>query len=156
MCVRRVLIFENASLRTVLLRRARAAGQLNGLARFDSMKMVRRNVCEDVSLCRRPGGCQMTTLFEGNICLRKANRQSLAQTFRPVSAGLQAVEQHLTCALGDAFHASQAPVRIRQWIASHIGRAKQELQSVVASDFKDSLCQLAGYTAVSMSDTLTR
>ncbi len=98
----------------------------------------------------------MTTLFEGNTRLRKANRRSLAQTFRSVSAGLPAVEQHLARTLGDAFQASQALTRIRQLIGSHIGRAQRELQSVVASDFKDSLCQLADYMAVSMSDTLAR
>ena len=58
--------------------------------------------------------------------------------------------------IGDAFRASQAPVRIRQLIASHIARAKRRLQSIVESDFRNSLCRLADHIAVSASDLLDR
>lgn len=58
--------------------------------------------------------------------------------------------------IGDAFRASQAPVRIRQLIGSHVSRAKQELQPIAESDFRDSLCRLADHIAVSVSDLLER
>lgn len=58
--------------------------------------------------------------------------------------------------IGDAFRASQAPVRIGQLIGSQVNRAKRELRSIVESDFKDGLCQLADHIAVSVSDLLVR
>jgi geranylgeranyl pyrophosphate synthase len=58
--------------------------------------------------------------------------------------------------IGDAFRASQAPVRIRRLIRSHIARAERQLQPIAESNFKDSLCRLADHIAVSVSDLLDR
>jgi octaprenyl-diphosphate synthase len=55
-----------------------------------------------------------------------------------------------------AFRLSQAPARIRQLVASQVGRAKAHLDAVHDSDFKESLCRLIDYIAVSISDILMR
>jgi geranylgeranyl pyrophosphate synthase len=53
-----------------------------------------------------------------------------------------------------AFHSSPAPARIAKLIVSHVERAKQAIQFVVGSDFKDSLYELADDVAVSASRIL--
>lgn len=58
--------------------------------------------------------------------------------------------------ISEAFHSSHAPARIAELIASHVNRAKQVLQPIVDSDFKDSLRHLADDVAVSTSRILVR
>jgi geranylgeranyl pyrophosphate synthase len=55
-----------------------------------------------------------------------------------------------------AFHSSPAPARMARLIASHVNRARQALQSIADSDFKDSLRHLADEVAVSASRILAR
>jgi heptaprenyl diphosphate synthase len=56
--------------------------------------------------------------------------------------------------IGEAFHSSPAPARIARLIVSYVDRAKRAIRSVVDSDFKDSLHQLADDVAVSASRIL--
>jgi geranylgeranyl pyrophosphate synthase len=58
--------------------------------------------------------------------------------------------------ISTAFHSSRAPVRIVELIASHVHRAKQALQPLAASDFRDSLHRLADDVAVCASRLLAR
>jgi len=58
--------------------------------------------------------------------------------------------------IGVAFHSSPAPGKIRQLIGSYVARAQQQLQSIIASDCRDSLHQLADHLVVSMADVLVR
>ena len=58
--------------------------------------------------------------------------------------------------ISEAFHSSHAPARIADLITSHVHRAKRKLHSIVDSDFKDSLRQLADDVAVSASRILVR
>jgi geranylgeranyl pyrophosphate synthase len=58
--------------------------------------------------------------------------------------------------VSEAFHSSPAPARVAQLIASRVGRARQALQSLAASPFKDSLLHLADEVFVSASRILAR
>jgi geranylgeranyl pyrophosphate synthase len=58
--------------------------------------------------------------------------------------------------IGEAFHSSPAPARIAALIASQVGRAKQALQPIVNSEYRDSLYQMADDIAVSASCILAR
>ena len=58
--------------------------------------------------------------------------------------------------IGEAFHSSPAPARIAELIASRVDRAKQAIQSIADSVFKDSLHQLADNIALSASSILAR
>ncbi len=88
-------------------------------------------------------------LLYGMRCCGLNDEESLARS-EPAAGGRELAR------IGDAFRASQAPVRIRQLVGSHVARAKWELQSVAESDFRDSLCRLADHIAVSVSDLLER
>ncbi len=58
--------------------------------------------------------------------------------------------------IGEVFHSSPAPGKIRQLVNSCVARAKQQLPSLIASDCRDSLHQLADHIVVSMADVLAR
>jgi len=58
--------------------------------------------------------------------------------------------------MSEALLSSQVPVRIARVIASHVDRAKQELQPLAQSSFKDSLGRLADHIAASASGILAR
>jgi len=68
----------------------------------------------------------------------------------------QAVGERDLVRLGRAFHSSSAPGKIAGLIASHISRARQQLEPITDSEFKASLQQLADHIAVSISDVLAR
>ena len=56
--------------------------------------------------------------------------------------------------MSEALRSSQVPARIARVIASHVDRAKQELQPLADSSFKDSLGRLADHVAASGSGIL--
>ncbi len=58
--------------------------------------------------------------------------------------------------MSEALLSSQVPVRIARVIVSHVNRAKQELEPLAESNFKDSLGQLADHIAASASGILAR
>lgn len=58
--------------------------------------------------------------------------------------------------IGQAFRSSQAPEKVAQLVESHVSLAKQALESIADSDFKDSLRQLADHIAASASYILAR
>lgn len=74
----------------------------------------------------------------------------------PLELSRRAVGERDLVRLGRAFHSSSAPGKIARLIASHISRARQQLESLVDSEFKVSLQQLADHIAISISDVLAR
>ncbi len=75
---------------------------------------------------------------------------------RPSGLGHRGIREKDLSRLGMAFRSSSAPGRIARLIASHISRARQQLESLVDSEFKVSLQQLADHIAISISDVLAR
>lgn len=75
---------------------------------------------------------------------------------RPLAHGWDSVGQGELTRIREAFRCSEATGRIRQFVGSHIGRARTQLESVRDSDFKESLRQLADHMSVSLSEILTR
>jgi hypothetical protein len=58
--------------------------------------------------------------------------------------------------MSEALLSSQVPVRMARVIASHVDRAKQSLQPLAESNFKDSLGRLADHIAASAYGLLAR
>jgi len=75
---------------------------------------------------------------------------------RPLGVSRPALGEPELARLGEAFHSSPAPRKIAQLVASHIGRAKQQLQPIADSEFKASLHQLADRIAAGACDVLAR
>jgi len=75
---------------------------------------------------------------------------------RALGMGRQRLGEQELARLGEAFHASPAPRKIAQLVASHISRAKRQLQSIADSQFKASLHQLADRIAAGACDVLAR
>jgi geranylgeranyl pyrophosphate synthase len=63
--------------------------------------------------------------------------------------------RRLVC-VSETLLSSHVPARIARVIASHVDRAKQQLQPLAESNFKDSLGQLADHIASSASGILAR
>ena len=97
-------------------------------------------------------------LLAGDVTLPLlyAIRYSWWRGEKPLDLCRHALGERELARLGEAFHSSPAPRRIAQLVASHIGRAKQQLQSIADSDFKASLRQLADRIAACACDVLER
>lgn len=83
-------------------------------------------------------------------------RQCRRRGTEPSPASLPTVGARRLVRMSEALLSSQVPVRIARVIASHVDRAKQELQPLAESHFKDSLGQLADHIAASASGILAR
>jgi geranylgeranyl pyrophosphate synthase len=73
-----------------------------------------------------------------------------------LQAGLPTTGARRLVGMSEALLSSQVPVRIARVIASHVDRAKQELQPLAESSFKDNLGRLAEHIAGSASALLAR
>ncbi len=71
-------------------------------------------------------------------------------------AGLPTLGARRLVGMSEALLSSQVPVRMARVIASHVDRAKQSLQPLTESNFKDSLGRLADHIAASASGLLAR
>jgi heptaprenyl diphosphate synthase len=94
------------------------------------------------------GDVTLPLLYVLRQCRRRGKETS--------QAGLPGIGARRLVGMSEALLSSQAPVRIARVIASHVGRAKQELQPLTESNFKDSLGRLADHIAGSASGILAR
>ncbi len=83
-------------------------------------------------------------------------RQCRRRGKEPAPAGVPTMGARRLVGMSEALLSSPVPVRIARVIASHVDRAKQELQPLAESKFKDSLGQLADHIAASASGILAR
>jgi len=83
-------------------------------------------------------------------------RQCRRHGTEPSQASLPTLGARRLVRMSEALLSSQVPVRIASLIASHVDRAKQKLQPLAESNFKNSLGRLADHIAASASGILAR
>ena len=136
-----------------ICRALQAFGLHFGIA-FQVLDDCRDLLSDEKGLGKTPG----QDLLAGDVTLPLLYvlRQCSRRGTEPSQARLPALGTRRLVGMSEAFLSSQVPVRIARVIASHVDRAKQELQPLAESNFKDSLGRLADHIAASASGILAR
>jgi geranylgeranyl pyrophosphate synthase len=128
-------------------------GQHVGMA-FQILDDCRDLLCDQQKLGKRPaqdllaGDATLPVLYLLRYC-----RESGLEWTNP---GSGAVYEGELARIRELFYRSGGEARILRLIASHVSRAKGQLQRVADSDFRQSLCRLADHLATTATEILTR
>ena len=128
-------------------------GRHFGIA-FQVLDDCRDVLSDEKGLGKTPG----QDLLAGDVTLpllyvlRRCSRRGKGSS----QGGLPTLGPRRLVGMGETLLSSSASERIARVIASHVDRAKQELQPLAESKFKDSLGQLAEHIAASASGILAR